>query len=135
MAWRHQDPFTRFEKEFEKGWTEFIKGLQKENNSKNERLFKALTAVKGERFVSQLREMLEHIGCNHSLLHVVRQPVGMAINERRFSEISEIWVDQKSTLEGYFGSVCVQVKPERWVKVSYSIERPSKQKLNLHENQ
>lgn len=127
MDWRDLDPI---QKEIEKGWAEFIKGVQKENAAKNERLFKILTAIKGEAFVVGLRGMLSHIGCGHSLLHVVRNPIGMEMVELRFLGISKIWVDQKSTAYGYHGSVCVQVKLDRWIKVSYSIERTSKQKLN-----
>ncbi len=114
--------FDYLEKEFEKGWSKFIKEKRKENLAKNERVFKVLINLKGDLFANQLKQMMAHIGCTYSILHIVREPIGFEMNERRFSEIKTVWVDQKSSSEGYLGSICVQVKPDKWIKMFYSVE-------------
>ncbi len=82
--------FDYLEKEFEKGWSKFIKEKRKENLAKNERVFKVLINLKGDLFANQLKQMMAHIGCTYSILHIVREPIGFEMNERRFSEISLI---------------------------------------------
>lgn len=112
------------EKQIEKGWTKFINSIIKENKRKNERLFKLLVAIKGERFVSDLRHLIQITGTSHVLLRITKEPKGDVFRDRRFASIPQFWIEQRAKADGLGlkGTMFVQVKSERWIRINYEIE-------------
>lgn len=106
---------------FEKGFNDYVKSIKKENKRKNERLFKLLIQIVNGGFVIDLKAFMKAIDRKDNLWRIVRKPSGTPFKDRRFSTIKTIWVDQIASAEDgeITGSVCIQVKPNRWIKLNY----------------
>lgn len=116
-----KDPLlTYLEREFERGWKEFAKTIEAENRIKNERVYRALTAVKGAAWVYDFKKLMQIIAKWECRLEIVNRPVGVELRESRVRDISEIWINQRNLDGEVRGTVCVRVKPERWVLFHFS---------------
>lgn len=104
---------------FDKGWRDFVNKIHKENQRSNERLFNVLEVIKGIQWVCELRNLAKNIN-EHSQIRIVKKPDGLVFKVKNWPTINEIWIEQKSSVEGGMsGSVYVQVKPNRWLKIQY----------------
>lgn len=105
---------------FDEAWAEFVKEIHKENRKSNRRLFKLLTAIKGDAFVADLKKAANTInkGCR---LRVAREPKGLVFGDRRWKTIPKIYVDQKTNSDGVEGAVYIPVKPDRYIVIYYQL--------------
>lgn len=104
---------------FNAGWEVFVKQLREENDRCNERLFRVVAAIKGNDFVDELRKFHAEIE-EQSLIRVVRKPSGMQITDNRWNFMKTFWIDQRNISGEYHGSICIQVKENRWLKINYA---------------
>ena len=104
---------------FNAGWDEFVKNIREDNDRCNYRLLRLVEKISGELFVTDLKILLKRV--DHGMLRVVRKPIGLELKENRFATIPKIWVDQKYIDGQTKGSICVQVKDNRWI-VAYYIQ-------------
>ena len=100
------------------GWEQFVNEIRDENDKWNFRLLRAIEKVKGELFVSELKVLLKRV--DFGKLHITNKPIGMKIGENRFATIREVWINQKIIDGVARGSVCVQIKPNRWLIAQYA---------------
>lgn len=110
------------EKEFDKGWKEFVKDIIAKNKSSNYRLLKALEKVKGKEIVSDVKAILKKVG-GTCRIEVVRSTTGMQLNDRRWKSFPVIWVDQKqSSIYGHNkpeGTLYVRIDDKRFLSFHY----------------
>jgi len=111
------------DKYFDAGWKEYVKGIRKQNVEANEELYKDILAIKGEEFVEDLKSLLKDIKLQHSLLTIATKPEGIELNDSRYTTIPKIWITQKLgsiySENGLTGSMCIQLKEDRWIKINY----------------
>lgn len=93
---------------------------------RNQRLLRAIKSVKGKTFYKRLMEVIKESEGMRSffLAEIVKVPVGKFQSERYGREIKGIWVDQRSVgMEGdsWEGTVCVEIKPNKYFKFHYSM--------------
>lgn len=107
----------------EKGMEEWME-FEREQDRKNLRLLKAIKSVKGKAFYKHLLEVIEESEGLKGLAQIVKEPVGKFQKESYGREIKGIWVQQWAvgdTGDSWEGNVCVQVKPNKYFKFSYSM--------------
>ena len=104
------------EKEFDNGWKAYMKKRQVEIRASNNRLFRLLAKIQGAEFVSQLYAYKKAVKAENADMRIVRTPTGIPVGDRRFSLIPKIWIEQRECEDGRYAYVCIQVKPERWVR-------------------
>jgi hypothetical protein len=106
---------------FDVGFKSYVNSIKRENKRKNTRLFKLLAKIVNDGFVIDLKAFMKAIDRKDNLWRIVREPIGTPFKDRRFSTIKTIWVDQKASAEDgeIIGSVCIQVKPNRWIILNY----------------
>jgi len=56
-------------------------------------------------------------------IRVMRRPKGIRVKDRRFKQIPEFWVEHYSTGKTIMGSICIQVKADRWIIFHYYSEK------------
>ncbi|GAB3318060.1 hypothetical protein GCM10027299_09550 [Larkinella ripae] len=104
------------EKELDKGWKAYAKNQQAKTRASNNRLFGLLGKIRGDEFVSQLYAYQKAVKSENAYMRIVRVPTGIPVSDRRFSLIPTVWFDQRDCEDGKYAYVCIQVKPERWVR-------------------
>lgn len=105
---------------FDASWKAFVKQMREENERCNERLYRLLEAIRGKRFVIDLQKLLKDIGEYGALIRVVRSPVGICINDKRWKSFKTLWINQRSNGHNTItGTVCIQVKDNRWLLINY----------------
>lgn len=90
----------------------------------NERLLKVIKKVKGKTFYKYILEILKESNRVDGKMEIVRKPCGEFQKEKYGRTIDGIWVDQWSVgTEGdsFEGYVCVLLKPNKYLKFSYSM--------------
>lgn len=90
----------------------------------NERLLRAIKKVKGKTFYKYLLQILKESDRVDGKMEIVSEPCGEFQNEKYGQTINGIWVDQWSVgMEGdsFQGYVCVQLKPNKYLKFNYSM--------------
>lgn len=97
------------------GWREFIRHEIKENNRRNNRLYKVIEAIKGSDYTEQVKALMQLIGSKDNLLAVVRAPNGVKLTERRFPLIGYVWIHGNAD----HGYMYIQIKEDRWIEVHY----------------
>lgn len=110
--------YTELDQIFNAGWNEFVQEMRDNNDRSNFRLLKLVEKIKGELFVSELKILLKRV--DYGMLHITRTPIGMCIGENRFATIQRVWVGQKSIDGQAHGSICVEVKQDRWIVAEYT---------------
>lgn len=93
-------------------------------NKKNERLLRAIKKVKGKTFYKYLTEIIEESEGIQGLAEIVSKPTGKYQEEDYGRTIKGIWIEEWSVgMDGdsYNGTVCVQLKPNKFLKFNYSI--------------
>lgn len=113
------DPWHLMDRAFQKGWNRYINGIQKENEKSNERLCRVLLEFKSTEFINDLRNMHNAINpfCK---MRIARKPSGFFIKaDKKYPTIPGLWIDQRSNEGGMSGTVYVQVKANRWIKITY----------------
>ncbi|MBG8552325.1 hypothetical protein [Hymenobacter guriensis] len=102
------------------GWNAFVQETLQFNDRSNTRLLNAVRLSKGEEFVADVRALMKTARSEHGLLRVVKEPVGMKQSSTKHGSITEMWLNQRSTSSGIRGAIYIQVKPARWLKITYS---------------
>lgn len=102
------------EKEFDKGWVEFVKGIIEENKASNYRLLRVLEKRQGKQFVNDAKAILKTVG-GTCRIEIVRSTAGMQMSDRRWKSFPLIWVNQKQT--------SIYGKPEGWIYVPLDAKR------------
>lgn len=95
-----------------------------EVNQRNHRLLNAIKKVKGKTFFKYLMEIINESDGIRGLAEIVKVPVGKFQTEKYGRQIKGIWVEQWSVgMEGdsFEGNVCVEIKPNKYLKFSYSM--------------
>lgn len=107
---------------FDRDWKDFIRSVQQENAKSNRRLYKIIEAIRGKSFVDSLKHCVKATSKGWvPKLRIARKPEGIRLSDNRWSGISQIWVNQKSSTEmGMEGAVYVQVKENRFVKINFN---------------
>ena len=91
---------------------------------RNERLLRAIKAVKGKTFYKHLLEIIKSLDRIDGMMGVVKEPNGKWQDERYGRTIKGLWVDQWSTgTEGdsFSGNAYVQLKENKYLKIGYSM--------------
>lgn len=102
------------DKYFDKGWREFVKSVQGENDISNIRMFKTLSAIRGNDFVADLIQLMGKKN-KHALLRLSKNPKGIPIKDNRFATIPELLI-YKYTAGAYReGEVYVKVREGTWI--------------------
>ena len=108
--------YTAVENEFDEGWKVFAKKRAEETRVSNNRLFGLLGKIRGDEFVSQLYKYKKAVKAENAYMRIARTPTGIPVGDRRFSLIPKVWIEQRECEDGKYAYVCIQVKPERWVR-------------------
>ena len=92
---------------------------------KNRRILRAIKSVKGKAFYKHILDIIEESEGIRDVAEIVREPVGTFQEEKYGRSIKGIWVNQ-TTNGGYSGdsfarTVCVEVKPGRFLKFAYAM--------------
>lgn len=100
----------------DEGWIDFVRTIRQENAKSNRRLFKILTIIKGKSFVDSLQKLIK-VGGGLPQIRICKHPKGLRMNERRYSGITELWVEsyQSAGENKMYGTIYIQVKPDRWI--------------------
>lgn len=117
------DNYIDNEMSMQKGMQDYHDYLNEENR-KNKRLLRAIKKVKGATFHKYLLEIIEESEGIKGLAEIVKTPSGTFQKEQYGRQISGIWVSQWSVgMEGdsWNGIVCVEIKPNKYFKFSYSM--------------
>lgn len=99
------------------GWNQFIQTVRDNNDRCNYRLLKLVEKIKGELFVTDLKVLLNRV--DYGMLGITRVPIGVCVGENRFATIPKVWIDQRVIDGNTHGSLCIQVKPDRWIIANY----------------
>jgi hypothetical protein len=86
----------------------------------NNRIFKALTKVKGSQYVHNLHELMEWAEARGTI-QIAKRATGNK-NKEDFGKIKTIWVDQWSVgMEGdsWAGYIYVRIKKDQYLKIYY----------------
>lgn len=102
---------------FNAGWNDFVQTMRDNNDRSNYRLLKLIEKIKGELFVTELKVLLKRV--DFGMLRITRIPIGLCVGENRFATIQKVWVNQKSVDGQAHGSICVEVKTDRWIIAEY----------------
>ena len=115
--------YKELDKIMDAGWNEFVKNQHNRNRVSNERLYRIMALVKGQRFSTDVRNLMIDIKQENGLLELVKTPVGMEIGDSRYKSIPKIWIFQKSgSIYGSNtsqGSMCIPFTKDRWIKINY----------------
>lgn len=93
-------------------------------NKKNQRLLKAIKKVKGNTFYKYLMEIIDESEGIQGLAEIVSKPTGKYQEEHYGRTIKGIWIEQWNVgmePDSYNGTVCVQLKPNKFLKFNYSM--------------
>jgi hypothetical protein len=101
-------------KGFDRGWREWVRSIYKENDASNLRLFKVLSKVKGDDFVSDLISLMGKHN-KHAKLWLTKNPNGILLNDSRFKTISQLMIEKHPSGSYRDGKVYIQVDDKRWV--------------------
>lgn len=107
----------------QKGMQEYYDYLR-DVDKKNKRLLTAIKKVKGKTFYKHLLTIIEESEGIDGFAQIVKEPVGKFQKEQYGRTIPGYWVDQWAVgMEGdsWEGTVCVQLKPNKYLKFSYSM--------------
>lgn len=102
------------DREFDKGWREWVKDIHRQNDVSNLRMFKILSALKGNDFVSDLIKLIGRHN-KHARLNLTKKPKGLVLKDNRFKNIPELMINKYPSGSYREGEVFVQVKADRWV--------------------
>lgn len=104
---------------------EDLSNYYKEESRKNRRLLKAIKSVKGETFYKHLMAIIEESEGLQGPAEMVREPIGKFNDEKYGRTIPGYWVNQTEdggyTGDSFSGTVCVEIKPGRYLKFNYSM--------------
>ncbi|RYC66334.1 hypothetical protein [Spirosoma sordidisoli] len=98
------------EKAVTAGWAQFVARRTAERERSNARLFRLLTAIRGEAFVSLLVGLMHHAKADDSRLRVYRQPKGVEVN----TAFGPLWIDYRFGAPS-LATIYIQVKADRWI--------------------
>ena len=90
----------------------------------NNRLLRAIKSVKGNTFYKYLVDIIKESEGINGMASIVSKPVGTFSDEKYGRQIKGIWVDQQAVgCEGdsWAGTVCVEIKPNKFLKFDYSM--------------
>lgn len=104
------------ERELDEGWEQFRQSQIEKTRISNARMWRLLQQIKGREFADQLWLYMRTVKAKDSMLRVTRNPSGIRVLDRRFALIPHVWVEQKECEDGRYSYVCIQVKPDRWIK-------------------
>lgn len=100
---------------------EWEKGIVDYNN----RVLKAIKSVKGDDFYNDLLDVIKESEGVQGKVEFVNNPIGNYQDEDESALIKGIWVNQTTnggyTGDTFAGSVCVQLKPNKYLKFYYSM--------------
>src|SRR6185369_4313568 len=107
--------FRECDKLFDAGWREYAKELRAKNANSNKRILRALITIKGIDFVKDLIQFMKATKTEFNLIQIDREPTGIQMKDNRFSNIPEMWFDQRPRTDpGFYSSkVFIQVKKDR----------------------
>lgn len=103
-----------------KAWADY----ENECFRKNKRLLKAIKSIKGKTFYKYLSGIIEGSEGIKGIAEIVKEPTGKFQKDNYGRQIKGIWVQQWSVgMEGdsWEGYVCVEIKPNKYFKFSYSM--------------
>lgn len=109
----------------EKGMDEYYECLKK-IAAYNDRILKAIKSVRGKTFYNHLVSFIKDAeACDHEQFEIISKPIG---EEQSVSEygrfIKKEWVQQWSigdSGDSFHGTICVEIKPNKYLKFSYSM--------------
>ncbi len=90
----------------------------------NDRLLRAVKSAKGTTFYKYLCQIMSESDRVHGHMSIIKEPLGKFVKEKYGRQIPGYWVEQWSTgMEGdsFSGHVCVQLKPNKYLKFDYSM--------------
>lgn len=100
---------------FNAGWREFVKDIQGRIDVSNVRTFKILSKLKGNEFVSDLRELMKMMKRKSAYLSFTKEAKGVLMKDNRVSNIPELWVYRASSPNYSDYQVFIQVNENRYV--------------------
>jgi hypothetical protein len=102
------------DKEFDKGWRDWVNDIYKQNDISNLRTLKILSALKGNDFIADLIKLMGKKN-KHAYLNLTRKPKGILLKDNRFENIPELMINKYPSGSYREGEVFVHVKDDRWV--------------------
>jgi len=93
-----------------------------EEESSNNRIFKAIKSQIGEGFLNDLKRLIEESECKGKFL-IVDEPTGKFQKESDFGSIVGLWVTQYSAgIEGdsFFGTIWIKLKDYKYLEMPFS---------------
>lgn len=117
-----EEEFTQDEKDFlelsgfNEGCEDFMKEIEVANKKSNDRLMRVIENIKGRQFVRDFYKLMKLMKKPNRRIYVVRHPIGQKMTDDRTNTISEMWVELKYTTGEMEGTVCVEVKENRWLQ-------------------
>jgi len=117
------EPFIDDQIAMYKDLSEYYDYLILEDN-KNKRLLRAIKKTKGKTFYKYLMEIIEDSEGIKGLAEIISEPYGKFQKENYGRTIKGVWYTQQSVgMEGdsYEGTVCVQLKPNKYLKFNFSM--------------
>lgn len=101
------------ENEMYDAWYDFVDEIRANNKRSNERIFKLLD----KDFVKDYKNLMSKIDQKHTLINIVKNPIGTEFEDKRFKTIPKIWVHVNTNSSG--GSLCVKITDEKYLKINY----------------
>lgn len=102
------------DKYFDAGWREWVKGIRRQNDISNLRMFKILSILKGNDFVSDLIKLMGKKN-KSAYLQLTKKPKGILLKDNRFKTIPELMINKYPSGTYREGEVFIQINKNRWV--------------------
>lgn len=102
-------------------YAQMERDIQQEINSNN-RIFRAVTSIKGKGFMDDLYELMEDSECKGKI-EIVDEPRGEFQEETGFGCIVGIWVNEYSTGDSgvsFAGQIWVKIKNYKYLEIPFS---------------
>ncbi len=104
-------------REFDKGWKDFVGEIREKNKISNQRLIKVVYAVLGQSVADDLISLSLTIDPG-AYLFLVSKPKGIELKDDRWVSFPTIWADYQS---GQYAGQCLYVKlrDNKFIKIYY----------------
>jgi hypothetical protein len=107
--------YKALDKYFDAGWRSWVKEIQHQNDISNLRMFKILSALKGNDFVSDLIDLMKSTKNKSAYLELTRKPKGVLLTDNRYKSIPEFMIEKYPSGSYRQGKLFIQVTKNRWV--------------------
>lgn len=108
-----------FDKYFDAGWRNFVKGIRESNDISNLRLFKILASIKDSEFVADLIKLMRSMKSGHAYLTLTKNTKGVLLKNPKSENIPFYTVEKYPSGSYKEGRIYIQIKENRWVTFAF----------------